>query len=270
MRRGDVYFSVKQYDTLSTAEKVRHIHALLEDIQFPHIIPISKEKDSNIIVQPWLVNTVFVQYASSRDRTDSLRALQALHETKERIDWSEQSIIPSFHIQQKWTHRLERFIRAKQQLEPFLPESSIEHIIFMAKQGLENIAISNDRETLLHGDVVHHNILRDRHDQIRFIDFDLAVVGNPVIEIALWIHRVLPQMDYDLEKLITEQPGLQQNERELFSLLLYPNELLREWLHFLTLSQNKQQQSLERILRFTNHATSYSSKLWYDIKRMMN
>ena len=40
--------------------------------------------------------------------------------------------------------------------------------------------------------------LRDKDGFIRFIDFDLACTGPAGTEIALWIHRVLPQIDYDI------------------------------------------------------------------------
>ena len=84
---------------------------------------------------------------------------------------------------------------------------------------------SEEKETLLHGDVVHHNILRDKYGIIRFIDFDLTCTGPPGTEIALWIHRVLPQIDYDIEFLINEQPSLRNLDDCSKTLLLYPNEV---------------------------------------------
>ena len=124
--------------------------------------------------------------------------------------------------------------------------------------------------TLLHGDVVHHNILRDRDGIIRFIDFDLASTGPAGTEIALWIHRVLPQIEYDIEFLLNEQPSLQKLDNSSKSLLLFPNELLREWLHFFTLSEKSREKQAKKLIPFTKSALSHWPELWYNVERMKN
>ena len=95
--------------------------------------------------------------------------------------------------------------------EPYIGKDNVDEILYYATNALQIIEKAyTDQfdDTLLHGDVVHHNILRDKDGIIRFIDFDLACTGSSGTEIALWIHRVLPQIEYDINFLINEQPSL--------------------------------------------------------------
>ena len=96
---------------------------------------------------------------------------------------------------------------------------------------------------------------------IRFIDFDLASTGPAGTEIALWIHRVLPQIEYDIEFLLNEQPSLQKLDSSSKSLLLFPNELLREWLHFFTLSEKSTREASEKTHPFYKIRTLTLAKI---------
>ena len=142
----------------------------------------------------------------------------------------------------KWEERIIRFRKISEDVKHTSEKVHVEEILFYAMNALRIVKKTYKDHldgTLLHGDVVHHNILRDQDGIIRFIDFDLASTGPAGTEIALWIHRVLPQIEYDIEFLLNEQPSLQKLDDSSKSLLLFPNELLREWLHFFTLSQEQ-------------------------------
>ena len=53
-------------------------------------------------------------------------------------------------------------------------------------------------------------------------------------------------------------------------ILLYPNELLREWLHFFSLSETTQKRQVKKLIPFTESALSHWPKLWYNVERMKN
>lgn len=273
LEKDNAFFSVKQYHSSSVAVKVRHVHDVLESISFPHIVPVISTDDSLLFVQPWLDGVRAVNFKKRADRTDSLAALQELHETARRVDWSASVYLHPYPLIDKWEGRIVRFRKIKDACETYIGKNQVEEILFYAMNAL-NVVKKTYKDhldgTLLHGDVVHHNILRDQQGVIRFIDFDLASTGPAGTEIALWIHRVLPQIDYDIEFLLNEQPSLKKLDASSMSLLLFPNELLREWLYFFSLSSSSREKQAKNLIPFTESALSHWPKLWYDVERMKN
>ena len=129
------------------------------------------------------------------DRTDSLAALHALHETKAQLDWHASPYLHPYPLIAK-EDRISRFREISGACEAYIEKGLIDEILFYALNAISAVKKTykdNLDGTLLHGDVVHHNILRDRNGVIRFIDFDLASTGPAGTEIALWIHRCCPK-----------------------------------------------------------------------------
>lgn len=269
-REGD-HYSVKRYRSISTVTKVRYLHEELRSIAFPHIVHVEPGEDQLTFIQPWLSGAKPVNFKKRSDRTDSLAALHALHETQEQIDWHASPYLHPYPLITKWENRIIRFRDIGDACGAYIGKDRVDEIVLYASKAL-NIVKKNvnvrQESTLLHGDVVHHNILRDQNGLIRFIDFDLACTGPADTEIALWIHRVLPQIGYDIEFLFDEQPSLRQMDRASLSLLFYPNELLREWLHLFSLPPASRVRQAKQLIPFTESALSHWPKLWYDVERI--
>ena len=273
LERNGYYYSVKRYDSSATAFKVNELHKTLHTLSFPHIVPVMPSEHHLLFMQPWLKNAKPVNFKKRADRTASLEALTALHETTFQFDWPAASYLHQYPIIEKWENRLFRFEAIRELCEVYIGKNDVDAILSYAMSALRVVRRTYENHidnTLLHGDIVHHNILRDHKGVIRFIDFDLACIGPASTEIALWIHRVLPQIDYDLEYLMNEQPVLQELNDSAMSLLLYPNELLREWLHFFTLSESAQEKQIKNMVPFTKSALSHWPKLWYNVEQMKN
>lgn len=266
------YYSVKRYESSATAVKVKSLHETLQSVSFPHIISVLPNHNELTFIQPWLNHAKAVNFRKRADRTDSLTALFALHDTKKQVDWSLFPYLYRYPLITKWTERIRRFHAIKEACAFYIGEAQVEEILFYANHALEIVKKNyDDRDgTLLHGDVVHHNMLRDKNGLIRFIDFDLASTGPAGTEIALWMHRVLPQIDYNVAFLMDEQPALCKLDYGSKVMLLYPNELLREWLHFFSLSARAQRRQVKNLLPFTTSALSHWPQLWYNVERMKN
>lgn len=268
---GKVY-SVKKYTSFAQAMKVREIHQLLRSADFPHMIPVLEAQDPLMIMQPWLERAKPVNFKRRTDRLDSFQALRTLHDTRSTVNWQAVSCLPSYHMLEKWEVRLARFLELREVCEQFLPSAMIDELAQYSHHALKICKTHPPPAstlTLLHGDVVHHNILRDAAGEIRFIDFDLASLGSEEDEQVLWMHRVLPQISYNLPFLIGEHPLLEDLSNQSLAKMLYPNEVLREWLHLLSLPAAQQQSMLNKLLYFTETALSHWPRLWYDVERMM-
>ncbi|QTD41597.1 aminoglycoside phosphotransferase family protein [Sporosarcina sp. Te-1] len=265
-------YSLKRYHSMSTAVKVKHVHEELEKMDFPHIVPVLPTEDRLLLQQPWMENARPVSYKRRADRTDSLAALQALHQTDVHFDWKASPYLHTYPLLTKWVDRLSRFLDHRIFLQQMLGVRRVQEIIFYAKEALPIVRQYNrepGQQTLLHGDVVHHNILRDQNGVIRLIDFDLACISSPDTELALWSHRVLPHVSYNVNFLFGEQRAIGNMNPGAKAMLLYPNELLREWLHLLTLPDQNQQKLARQLIPFTEAALSAWPKLWYDVEHSM-
>lgn len=237
---NEPYFQ-KWYVNQSTLSKVISIHEQLETIRFPYFLKLHKINEDNII-QKWLTNYEVASYEKATHRKLVLNALTALHETNQQINWLE-SPLHRLNLKHKWIQRVYMFEQIIDQL-PSTFQSQKKWLLERATHALTTFNFNDSvPSTICHGDVAHHNFLVCDKD-IKIIDFDLAYIGNPEDEIILWMQRVLPFMDYNLEGLIKENPSL-LNFKDRFSMLLFPNELLRETIHSTKLEGKAYKRSLE-------------------------
>lgn len=263
---GPQTYSLKKYERHDDAAKIRFIHEQLKSIGADYIVAVEPYPDALVIQQPWIESGNKVKFSQSNDRIKSLSLLQQLHATNKKIAWHKSIYFHEIDLIRKWTHRLEKW----QQLESFLNQklgaSKTQKITELAKASLDQLRpIRSNRLTLLHGDIVHHNFVRDKKDHLYIIDFDLACLGPPEVELILWSHRVLPHFDYDLQALIREHPSLRKID---WSYLLFPNELMREWLYASTLSDLQLHGFLPKLKVFTDKALKHMPQLWDDCGRL--
>ncbi len=251
---------------------MRLIHRQLERLEPTLILPLVKSDDELLIVQDWQEESNSANFAHKIDRKESLKLLVALHDTHKKIAWQRLSGLHTYSQLLKWQMRHMRFKSRQNEFLAFLTKEEIDQILHYSEKSLQLIAMENVPEkeiTLLHGDVVHHNFLWCSDGKLRLIDFDLAHLGEADDEYILWLHRVLPAVDYDLGKVFAELPELKRLDKRKLHRLKYPNELLREWLFAVDLPLDQQLVFLDYLVPFTKRALTCWPKLWYDIDRMM-
>ncbi|MCM3758124.1 aminoglycoside phosphotransferase family protein [Sporosarcina aquimarina] len=262
-------YSVKRYADVRDAIKIRKIHELLETVEYPFCASVTTKGNEHIVVQPWLTDAIPVDFTKQSDRRASLTALDALHETESFVDWESLPFLQKYHLLDKWSWRLERFLNKRHTIVSFLGEDAFDSIERYSEQALERLLTSTAREaphTLLHGDVVHHNLLKTSEGTVSLIDFDLACTGHPDVEIGLWLHRVLPKVNYNAALLFEEEPRLHVLGQQAIAMLQYPNEMLREWSYLTTLPEKRQQTLAKLLIPFTEHALNR----WPELCRFSN
>ena len=273
VRYNEQLYMMKYYPNKESLQKVLALYKRLQHLQFPHSLSVEKVVFDHYLLQPWLTNCKAIRYHTIEDRTDTLKVLHKLHHIGKNINPSSIPSMQTYHLVEKWSHRLFRFQQLKSICTAYLDDElyhSIEQYALQALSYIKQVDLIEEQQTILHGDVVHHNFLRAEDGNVRLIDFDLATTGPESIELILWLHRVLPHVSYDLQALIEEQPSLKKLQPTHFLHLLYPNELLREWLHFMSLSEEQQQKNYAKIHAFTISALSHWSNLWYNVLQINN
>lgn len=254
------------------AERIRVIHDRLLENNFDEILPVIAIEDKRIIVQAWQEGSRAADFSLQSDRTDALHLLMKLHATNDKINWEEIGIFPKARSILKWQLRLYKFQQEMTSLSYYLPRKVLHQLEIYGEKALQDIQkaesqIRKRAQTLLHGDVVHHNFLICQDGRMCLIDFDLAQIGEADDELILWLHRVLPNIHYSLPKIMLEQEGLQTIQKEKLHRLKYPNELLREWLYVLTLDKENRESFLAYLLPFTDTALTFWPELWYHSER---
>lgn len=143
--------------------------------------------------------------------------------------------ISLFNQMEKWHSRFTHY-KNWFQLSPMRTNEFLQTMIDYGQWALDKLGRSNDlllpsKDCLLHGDVAHHNFIRDKDGQLHVIDFDLVKSGSEVIDYLQLANRVLPYLQWNSTSLfqIPELKPYATNEKFLIA-LTYPTDVYRECL----------------------------------------
>ncbi|MCH7322222.1 aminoglycoside phosphotransferase family protein [Solibacillus sp. MA9] len=258
---------MKYYEDIGLAQKVKYVHQELENIDFPYHVPLEQNESGHILKQKWIDGTS-VNYEKRAHQILALQALETLHNTSNKINWSREEL-PNYNLQQKWQRRFERFVMQQEALKSLLRDNYdiIVNEALAALNAIEQSQKYQEAITILHGDVVHHNFMVSANE-VKIIDFDLATLGEASDELILWMHRVLPQTNYNLKKLMKTHPYLQTAHHKLHY-LNFPNEILRESLFYLKLNERQKLSCYPFIQSIVRDWLKYKASLKSTIQTMM-
>ena len=205
-KKEDGIFSVKKYASEEQAAKISYIHDELSNLKKPFVLPIIPTTQKGYIIQPWFEGNRTVSYSDKKDRLATYNLLKRMHSTRKKIEWEKSPFLYPFNLVTKWQNRYLKVTEIEAFIESYIGYNQTKLLLLYGESALRAIKpFSIKNVTLLHGDVVHHNFLA-RDETYKMIDFDLAVLGPKEMEFILWIHRVLPEMDYNIELFLNEFP----------------------------------------------------------------
>lgn len=180
-------------------------------------------------------NKVEFSFHSQKNRQEGLDLLAQFHHTTKAFEQRYRTLIPHGDLLGKWAERKQIFINSLPILEYFMKEPFISDMVEWADWSLSGldrrqIYFQKEPNVILHGDVAHHNFLRDMDGQLWLIDFDLINIGPVSFDYLQYANRILPYIDWSFEKLFTykELRKYIDNPAFLFA-LAYPADIFREW-----------------------------------------
>ncbi|MEH7074183.1 phosphotransferase [Neobacillus drentensis] len=180
-------------------------------------------------------NKSVFSFHSHKNRQEGIELLEQFHRTTSSFEARYRTLIPKGHLIEKWAERLNVFSNNLPILEYFINEQFLVEMISWAEwslQGMENNRSFFQKEPslILHGDVAHHNFLRDAAGQLNLIDFDLISLGPASFDYLQYANRILPYLDWSFERLssLKQIKKYLHNAAFLYA-LAYPADIFREW-----------------------------------------
>lgn len=174
-------------------------------------------------------------YGTQTERQEALKLISQYHTVTKKIVNRYKTIIPPSKEELKWRDRTFHFIQNLTTLRYFLKEEIIMEMINWANWSLEGLekyssTYANETLTILHGDLAHHNFLRDRVGQLKLIDFDLISIGSPKWDFLQFANRILPFLGWSINRLSKyEQMHKYLGESAFLHALAFPADIFREW-----------------------------------------
>jgi thiamine kinase-like enzyme len=174
-------------------------------------------------------------FHTQKDRQEGMVLLDQFHKATESFEARYRTLLPKGNVIEKWTERFTIFSTNLPFLKYFINEPFISEMVSWANWSLDGMEknsgfFQKKPFVILHGDLAHHNFLRDEHGKLHLIDFDLISIGTPALDYLQYANRILPYMDWSYEKLKTSKHMQKYLESDAFLYALaFPADIFREW-----------------------------------------
>lgn len=226
--------------------------------EFYSFIPPLKYKDRLYCLIEYIKphNEKF-HFFNHENRKEGLRLLSDFHRSSNGLTADLSGEVPTFNQIGKWEERLEIFKSFLPVIGHFVSEVILKDWIAWASWSLNGMRkfehlIRKETNTIIHGDVAHHNFLRRSDGALCLIDFDLVSLAPPIIDYLQYANRILPTVNYDLNALwnYMELKKFLENPFFLYA-LAYPTDIFREWNRLIKENRLESQPLLHSVWKIT-------------------
>lgn len=182
----------------------------------------------------------FFHFQTFSNREQGLTLLSHLHKYTSRIlqEYPDEYKLPQFDQIEKWQERLVEFEQNLYRIQNYTSIDTLQSFMEMGKMSLNGMIKTNNLDkgelAIIHGDVAHHNFIRNRFGKLHLIDFDLLSIAPAMIDYLQYANRILPFCKFDGKKFRHHTLLSKQMEHPFFLHgLIYPTDIFREWNRFI-------------------------------------
>ncbi|MGF2617232.1 phosphotransferase [Rossellomorea aquimaris] len=205
----------------------------------------------------WVDTTGNFTYKTFPERQEALAVLQSFHHHSQKaLLRKDFRSLKGQRLLEKWRARLDEFKGSRQRFGGVIPLEVIDTYILLGEQALEGMAKSSfsEESCILHGDLAHHNFLRDTNQELFMIDLDLISAGPPEIDYIQFANRIFPYINWSPELLWKHRALADYKDRKIFlNSILYPSDVFREWNRFFRESSRYQKTVWYYLMNLTLH-----------------
>ncbi len=196
-------------------------------------------------------------FYSHKNRKEGLRLLEEFHSITSSCVTRYKTLLPYSDLHAKWSERLRIFKRNCSQICYLLNEQYLNELLEWARFSLNGMKENEsfffkEPYVILHGDVAHHNFLRDTSGNLHLIDFDLIHIGPESIDLLQYANRILPSIDWSIDQLSQyQQISKFLKERAFLYALAFPTDIFREWNRILREKKHENQHHYKYVIELT-------------------
>lgn len=196
-------------------------------------------------------------FSTQKGRKEGIDLLSEYHRVTSTFETRYRTLVPKEHVYEKWRERLTIFSENLPLLKYFIDEKVFLELVSWGNWSLDGMARSqaffvDEPFVILHGDVAHHNFLRDKKGNLHLIDFDLISIGPAQLDYLQFANRILPFMDWSLNKLFhIKQYWPYLNEKAFLYALAFPADIFREWNRVIREKNTKDQLKINQLMELT-------------------
>jgi hypothetical protein len=208
-------------------------------------------------------------FQSQKNRQEGLELLEQFHLVTSSFESRYRTLIPRGIIIEKWRDRESTFSSNSSTIKYFINDQILSEMVEWANWSLNGMErdrslFVNEPYCILHGDVAHHNFLRDSKGLLHLIDFDLISIGPASLDYLQYANRILPNIDWSFERLshFSQFQSL-LNEKAFLYALAYPADIFREWNRLIREGSYRDQQKYNQIMNLSV-GQYYSRKKFID------
>ncbi len=202
-------------------------------------------------------NKIPFTFQSYKNRQEGLELLEQFHHVTSSFETRYRTLIPKGIIIEKWKDRSKIFSANISTLKYFINDKVLENLMEWANWSLMGMEKNrslfiNEPFCILHGDVAHHNFLRDSKGVLCLIDFDLISIGPACLDYLQYANRILPNLDWSVERLnhLTQYEELLK-EKAFLHALAFPADIFREWNRLLREGTYRDQNKYNQVMDLT-------------------
>ncbi|WP_251469057.1 phosphotransferase [Neobacillus mesonae] len=199
-------------------------------------------------------NKTSFTFYKQKDRREGLELLEQFHQTTASFEARYRRLLSKADLIEKWKERMMLFSNNLPFLRYFMNEPFISDMMSWASWSIKGMEANSqyfEKEpyVILHGDVAHHNFLRDKKGKLHLIDFDLISIGPKALDYLQYANRILPYIDWSLEKLRTYKPFRKYlKDKAFLYALAYPADIFREWNRLVREQSYSDQHKLQQVM----------------------
>jgi hypothetical protein len=219
-------------------------------------------------------NKIPFSFQSQKNRQEGLELLEQFHQVTSSFESRYRTLIPKGVIIEKWRDRGKIFSSNISTLKYFINDKILTEMINWAQWSLSGMEKNrslflNEPFCILHGDVAHHNFLRDTNGILNLIDFDLISIGPASLDYLQYANRILPSLDWSFDRLdqFSQYEDL-LNEKAFLHALAYPADIFREWNRLIREGSYRDQKKYSQVMDLTI-GQFYSRKKFIDRLKLM-
>jgi hypothetical protein len=213
-------------------------------------------------------------FKSQKNRQEGLELLEQFHLATSSFESRYRTLIPKGIIIEKWKDRGKIFSSNLSFLKYYINEKILEELTDWANWSLAGMEedrslFINEPYCILHGDVAHHNFLRDTKGVLHLIDFDLISIGPASLDYLQYANRILPSLDWSFDRLsrYSQYENL-LDEKAFLHALAFPADIFREWNRLIREGTYRDQSKYNQIMDLTI-GQFYSRKKFIDTLKLL-